>query len=562
MSRKKYFVLLCFFYLLCYILPLGVRDLTIPDETRYGEIPREMLQSDNWVSPQLNGVRYFEKPVLGYWIHAASIRLFGENNFAVRFPSAMAVGLTALSILLLLRFGLPDDRDEHNKSIRGEDLAVLVFLSSLGVFGIGNMAVLDNLFSFFTTATAISFFLATESPRASRKEKFLCAISGIFCGLAFLTKGFLAFALPAAIFVPYLLWARRPIDILRMAWLPLLTAVLVVLPWAIAIHVREPDYWRFFFWNEHVRRFLSGSNAQHARPFWFFFLVGPLLTLPWSLFAPATVAGLRANRPARDEHGRLKAFCLCWLVFPFLLFSGSSGKLPTYILPCVPPFAVLTAAGLSDLVSVEKKEKFFRWGVYGNLFFFTLLVLIFSYVQLFAPEGLRPYMHHWETIMILDCFVFFALLCAWAKEAGEVKKKILRIALAPVLLFVTITSLVPDPTLEMKMPGSFIEKYGAEISPDTIVVTEEEMAGAVCWYLKRDDVYILGGAGELGYGLERAGSERNIDASETASLIDEHRGKVVLIARSKTLDRWEGQLPPPLEDERSHYSGYLAWQRY
>ncbi len=557
-DRKKYVALLFCFYLLCYFLPLGARDLTIPDETRYGEIPREMLESGNWVSPHLNGARYFEKPAFGYWIHAGAIRLLGENNFAVRFPSALAVGLTALSILLLLRFGLPGER---GKNIRGEELSAAIFLSSLGVFGIGNMAVLDNLFSFFTTGTAICFFLATESLRGSSKEKVLCAAAGLFCGLAFLTKGFLAFALPAVIFVPYLLWIRRSFDILRMAWFPLLTAAFVALPWAIAIHLREPDYWRFFFWNEHIRRFLSGNSAQHIRPFWFFFLVGPLLALPWSFFAPAAVAGLRTRASAKDGRERLVRFCLCWLLFPFLLFSASSGKLPTYILPCMPPFALLAAVGLSCLAH-ESLGKSCHRSVYANIAFFSALMLIFSYVQLFGYDGFRPYMHGWKAVMVWDCFVFFTLFCLWANRAEELQKKIVRIALAPVLLFVSINLLVPDLTLEMKMPGAFIEKYSGEIPRDTIVITEEETAGAVCWYLKREDVYILGGAGELGYGLDREGEGRNIGVDEASLLIERHPGKVLLLARSKTLDRWKAELPPSIEDERSGFSGYFALQRY
>ena len=75
--KMGYAVLLLSFFLLSYILPLGARDLVVPDETRYAEIPREMIASGDWVVPHLNGVRYFEKPALGYWVHAGSILLFG-----------------------------------------------------------------------------------------------------------------------------------------------------------------------------------------------------------------------------------------------------------------------------------------------------------------------------------------------------------------------------------------------------------------------------------------------------------------------------------------------------
>ena len=96
--KKGYAALLLAFFLLSYILPLGARDLVVPDETRYAEIPREMIAGGDWVVPNLNGLRYFEKPALGYWVHAGSLLLFGENNFAVRLPSALAVGLSALLI--------------------------------------------------------------------------------------------------------------------------------------------------------------------------------------------------------------------------------------------------------------------------------------------------------------------------------------------------------------------------------------------------------------------------------------------------------------------------------
>jgi 4-amino-4-deoxy-L-arabinose transferase len=92
MNGKGAHAALLLFFLLAYLLPLGARDLVLPDETRYAEIPREMIAGGDWIVPRLNGLRYFEKPVLGDWVHAAGQLVFGENNFAVRLPSAPAVG--------------------------------------------------------------------------------------------------------------------------------------------------------------------------------------------------------------------------------------------------------------------------------------------------------------------------------------------------------------------------------------------------------------------------------------------------------------------------------------
>ncbi|MBW1996361.1 MAG: phospholipid carrier-dependent glycosyltransferase [Deltaproteobacteria bacterium] len=333
--KKGYaFLLLCFF-LLAYIIPLGARDLAEPDETRYAEIPREMIAGGDWIVPHLNGVRYFEKPVLGYWLHAASILLFGENNFAVRLPSAMSAGISALLIFLLVNKTSREGKDGEGFPAF---LAVLVYLSCLEVFALGNFALLDSLFSLFLTSSIIFFYFASEAaPRTARETGYLL-LSGVACGLSFLTKGFLAFAVPALALGPYLVWERRYSDLLRMSWLPILSAVLVALPWSMAIHLREPDFWRFFIWNEHIRRFVA-DNSQHRESFWFFFMAAPGLFFPWAFLAPAAVLGIKGRLNEQAPRGRLVRLSICWLVLPFLFFSFSNGKLLTYVLPCFPPFA-------------------------------------------------------------------------------------------------------------------------------------------------------------------------------------------------------------------------------
>jgi hypothetical protein len=111
-------------FCLIYIAPLPVRPLYMVDETRYAEIPREMIATGDWVVPRLVGLRYFEKPVLGYWVTALSILSLGETRFALRLPSALAMGLSAMLLVLLLR------RSGHAASAL---TGAIVFLTSLGV---------------------------------------------------------------------------------------------------------------------------------------------------------------------------------------------------------------------------------------------------------------------------------------------------------------------------------------------------------------------------------------------------------------------------------------------
>lgn len=555
MTRKNTAVFIFFFYLLCYIMLLGARDLAIPDETRYGEIPREMLRGGDWISPRLNGARYFEKPILGYWLHAVSIGVLGENNFAVRFPSALAAGLTALTLYLFMR----------RTGTRPNDgaMAALIYLSSFGVFIIGHIAVLDSAFSFFTTLSCVFFFLGTEVEAENRpigQKTLLWGAAGFFCACAFLTKGFLAAAIPAAAFVPYFLWTRQGRRLPRACLLPLFVAVLVVFPWGLSIHMKEPDFWRFFFWNEHVKRFFA-ENAQHARSFWFFFVIGPLMALPWSFLAPSAFMGILSSHGGGRRERTIK-FCVCWLVFPFLLFSASHGKLPTYILPCLPPFAVLMALGLMEPSASSLRGKVFQWGLYLNIALFSVVALALFYLQFFGKNRTLLYFHAYQLIMLLNCIVFFVLVSMNAGRLHDPETRIWRVALAPLLLFVTVHFLVPDLTVEITMPGKFIKRHAAEITERTVIVADEDMAGAVCWYLKRNDVYVVGGAGELTYGLSCEGVKRHIGPEDAARLIRSNPGNVVLIARAKLVEQLEEWLPLGFAEHRSNPSGNLVLRKY
>ncbi|MDP2863484.1 MAG: phospholipid carrier-dependent glycosyltransferase [Desulfobacterales bacterium] len=552
-----YAVLLLSFFLLSYILPLGVRDLVVPDETRYAEIPREMIASGDWVVPHLNGVRYFEKPALGYWVHAGSILLFGENDFAVRLPSALAVGLSALLIYVLVRrVSRLEDEDDGFPAI----LAALIYLSCFEVFGVGNTAVLDSLFSFFLTASITAFYLASEKRPGSAMEKGFLALAGLSWGLAFLTKGFLAFAVPVLALVPYLVWQRRYSDVFRMSWLPILAALLVALPWSMAIHLREPDFWRFFFWNEHIRRFMS-DNAQHKESFWFFLLTAPGMFIPWIFAAPAAVPGIKARFFEQGAQGRVLRFCICWLALPFLFFSLSNGKLLTYILPCFPPFAVLMAFGLLYALKKNVRNRLFQGGTAVCAVLFGLILIAFLYVQFFGFNGFRPYGQPWKVMMLINGFFFSVLLCFWSFRSLNVKDKAILFGIAPLLLFFVVHYTTPDQTIEAKSPGVLLEQHKKDIADVDIIISDENSIGAVCWYLQRNDVYVLGGAGELDYGLSNKYADgRLIDIQSAADLINQNRSKTVLVARVKNIVRWLDQLPKPVFQDQSGPSGYILWK--
>ncbi|MDD2465688.1 MAG: phospholipid carrier-dependent glycosyltransferase [Desulfobulbus sp.] len=550
-----YALLLLSFYVLVYLLPLGARDLFVPDETRYAKVPREMIASGDWVVPHLNGLRYFEKPALGYWAHAGAQLLFGENNFAVRFPSALSVGLSALLVFLLVQKAQSKQLQEDGGF--APIAAALVFLSSFEVFGVGNTAVLDNLFSFLLTACTAAFYWATETDRGSSREKVWLVFAGLLCGLAFLTKGFLAFAVPILALVPYLLWQRRFIDILRMSWLPILVAVIVALPWALSIHLREPDFWNYFFWNEHIRRFV-GNDAQHKESIWFFLLAAPALVFPWTFLIPAAGAGIKKLWRGQPEYSSLLKFCLCWMLVPFLFFSLSHGKLLTYILPCFPPFAILMGLGLLQLLRHNGQSRMFRGGIVANGLLFVLLLIAFVGLQFLGLHGVRPYSQAWKVIMIVNGLLFFLLFCYWSYQDKRAQTKVTFVGMSLLFVYVLAHYALPDRTIEVKCPGPFLEQHRLSIAPDDLVISDEDSIRAVCWYLKRNNVYNLGPAGELSYGFAHPDAAgRLIDLAAAPELIQQHRGKTVIIARVRSFNRWRDGLPPPLSQVSSGENGYI-----
>jgi len=524
-------------FLLIYLVPLGVRPITIPDEFRYAEIAREMISSGDWVVPHLNGLRYFEKPVLGHWLNALAVSLFGENAFAIRFPSAMAAGISALLIFLLVR--------RFAGGYSAGILAAAVFLTCQGVFGVGTCSVLDTILTLFVTGSMVSFFFAYRENEAGRRIGLLI-LGGGLCGLAFLTKGFVAFAIPVVAVLPFLIWERRGREFFGMLWVPIIAAIVVVLPWTVLIHLREPDFWHYFFWTEHIRRFLSPYNSQHSEPFWYFVPVLVGLALPWTVLFPAAVSGVGRAR----LHHALIRFAVCWFLFPFLFFSLSRGKLATYILPCFPPLAVLLAEGLRNYLN-EAKKRAFNMGVLllAVMVAVTALTLVLS--QIADIPGFAAYgpAETWKWVLGAFGFLAWSALLVLAWKSSDSQRKLAFFCAAPLLFMLVGPLLIPDQVKARIAPGAFLLDHADRIRPDTVIVSDKQLVSAVCWCYKRDDVYLFDAAGELSYGLNYQGARhRLLTVGQFRDLIRRKSGNgcVTLITSKARYLRHRRLLPKPV----------------
>jgi 4-amino-4-deoxy-L-arabinose transferase len=516
MSKPWALPLLLGIFLLAYLLPLGSHGLWIPDETRYAQISQDMLLSGNWISPHFMSLRYFEKPAAGYWMIAASQALFGQNLFGVRFASALCTGLSVLLCFLIARRMWNDPRKSF--------ACALLYMSLTVIAGAAGYANLDPQFSFWVNLSLVALWFALDS--VSRGPRLIgWAGLGFACGMGFLTKGFLAWLLPVLIALPWMLWQKRWRELLVYGPLAIVVAIVVSLPWALAVHAQEPDYWRFFFWHEHIRRF-AGDDAQHDAPWWFYLPLLVAFSLPWvALLPPALRQAWQTRRQSNI------AFLLLWLLMPLLFFSLSKGKLPSYILPCLLPLALLLGHTLADRL---KREQGRVLGINGllNLVVGLLVLLTLVYLQLKKPL----YNHELHNLVL----VFIGLI-GWIMANLLQAFRPLQCWAAPafgsLLLIGLLPAGLPESVVANKMPDQFILEHLQELNQTGQLLSNDlGAAAALAWRLKRADVALYNTIGELKYGLAYPdGVQQRVDPNQVQQWMREARrkGSVGVLMRVK-----------------------------
>ena len=475
--------------LAAYLVVLLVRPLFIPDEARYGEIAREMLASGDWIVPRLNGLLYFEKPPLGYWLNALSLLIFGENGFGVRFSSLVAVGASALLVYVL---GRPILRDRQTALF-----AVIVYITTFEVYGVGTYGLLDSVFA--ATLNAGIAAVATALSAQGRRRPGWLVSGGICFGLAFLTKGFLAFVLPVLILAPWFALQRKFGFLIRRGWIVVLAAVAIAMPWSLSIQLRESDFWHQFFWVEHVQRF-AGENAQHNAAAYYYVALLPIAAFPWIFLLPAALRSLRRTGFSAAFPGVLSLLIL-WMVAPLVFFSIAHGKLVTYLLPCFVPFALLIAAGLSRM---DERGGWLRAGLSGASIIPILSVVGVLWVQFVAVDvtGYTPTEGAKMVTLLVALLACAAVL--WYGAYTDKPVRLLTPGFAMGFLIAVWPWIIPVEVLHHKAPIAFIDDVYARVPGDVAIVTSSALEGAVSWSLKRDDIYVVGSGGETRYGLGAA----------------------------------------------------------
>jgi len=324
---------------------LDHRKLTRPDEGRYGEISREMLASGDWLTPRLNGLKYFEKPPLQYWATALAYKLFGVSGWTTRLWTALS-GFAC--VLLAFYFA---------NRILGPPVGLLAggVLAGSGLFVfLGQFSTLDMGLSFFLTLAVFAGVLGQSENVAAVARRRWMWLAWIAMALATLSKGLIGVVLPAAALVLYIVW-KRDWARLRKLELPvgLVLFLAVAAPWFVAVSAQNPEFANFFFVHEHLERFTSRVHGRYEPP-WYFLPILAIGITPW---LPSLLASLwRAARQREESPFQPIAFLLVWCATAFVFFSLSDSKLPSYILPVFPALAVLIGWQLS-----RAGDAFYKW---------------------------------------------------------------------------------------------------------------------------------------------------------------------------------------------------------
>ncbi|MGO8700324.1 MAG: glycosyltransferase family 39 protein [Limisphaerales bacterium] len=309
---------------------LGRLPLLEPDEGRNAEVGREMLVSGDWITPHFNGFVYLDKPAVYFWMVAASLRTFGVSEGAARLPSALMGVATLLLVWFLARRMFGDAAGLR---------AGIVFAACPLALALAREVIFDLTLTFFVTVAMVAFWLAEENNfLAPRLDALMFAAMGV----AVITKGFVGILIPLIAILIYEAARGRWREWLRLRWgWGLLVFLALTLPWFIAVSTRNPDFPRYAFWNESLKRFSSGAAHRGGGILYYFpvYLGG---FFPWSMFL--LLAGwnrLRKWRELKQEAARPILFLLCWATCVFVFFTLSHSKLPAYFLPALVPLSIL-----------------------------------------------------------------------------------------------------------------------------------------------------------------------------------------------------------------------------
>jgi 4-amino-4-deoxy-L-arabinose transferase-like glycosyltransferase len=390
------FLLFTVFFLAYGLTPvLGGAGLGLvgADEPRYAQIAHEMLDRFNsadslkgrlsaCVTPYLYGHPWLEKPALYYWRAMFLFQDFGVHDWSARLPSTtFAFIMIGLIYLHMKRFRPGGHLD-----------AALITVACVGIIGFSRGASTDMQMAAPLAIGLLGWYAWYETD-----SKFWLYDIYFFTGLATLAKGPVAPFLAMVIIAAFALLRREWSIVRRSFWWPgMVLYFAMVLPWFIAVQHQNPTFFREFFLEHNLERFAT-DRYEHSQPFWYYLVVVVLAMMPWTVIAVRALADgiLTSVAEWRLRHSRKAMLCVnrpgdafpeflvLWALIPIVFFSFSRSKLPGYILPSIPPIAILTG----DFLFRSRKAGLSRWLLLGHAALCGVMTVAVLLLPWFVAHG-------------------------------------------------------------------------------------------------------------------------------------------------------------------------------
>jgi 4-amino-4-deoxy-L-arabinose transferase-like glycosyltransferase len=308
-------------------------------DSAHAEVAREMAESGDWVTLQMDGIRYYEKDPLMYWMVAASFKALGPTEFAARLPIALSTTLSVLAVWALgsLMFGS-----------RAGFYSGLVMATCVGPFLFTRIVIPDILLTALICWAIYFFIRGMASPRPRSRAYF-----GFYacCGLAFLTKSLIGMVFPASIVFVYLV-ATRQIGRIREARLlaGCALAAAIALPWSVLAGIRNEHFLWFHYINEQVYRYMGKRFPMDydTVPLAVFYGLHAVWLFPWTVFLPASLVYIPRKITDLAQDQKFTLLLIIWILIIVAFFSFSTRQ-EYYTLPAIPALAIFCGRVLFDL---------------------------------------------------------------------------------------------------------------------------------------------------------------------------------------------------------------------
>jgi len=432
-SWRRDFLWLFLAIALFFCIGLGARPYLTPSEARYIEVPRQMLATNDWLTPRINGVPYFEKPPLFYWLQASIMQFFGPGEFAGRITTLL---LDTLLCLVTYATG----RLLYGR-LSGLLAATVISTCALG-YTLGRVAMLDTPVTLFLTLT-FACFLAAQHASTEGKPEQKCFYWGMYmaAAAAVMTKGLIGIVIPGLVIGAWIAitghW--RILKEVRL-FSGLALFLILTAPWHVLMAKTHPDFFQFYFIHEHFQRFLT-DEAKRVQPWWFFMAITIAGLLPWTFLAiiPAkagiqSIKKLGFRQKLNSGENANVLFLSLWIILPLIFFSASHSKLAPYIFPIFPPLAILLGRYLAECWEGRAGLRALRINSLVVAAIFTILILIYYFVPLpISPEDKLDFATGLNFSMLLPIILALAGLVGVALIGRTAPPLIIALALFAVV---------------------------------------------------------------------------------------------------------------------------------